>query len=70
MGSGASKGVFITSSSFASSALDYAKSINQAKVVLIDGLTLAKLMIQYDLGVGIKETIHIKKIDADYFETD
>jgi len=68
MGRGASKGVFITSSGFSPSAVEYAKSITQAKIVLIDGLKLAKLMIQYDLGVSIRDAIHIKRIDSDYFE--
>jgi restriction endonuclease Mrr len=31
-------------------------------------MTLAKLMIKHDLGVGTSNTISIKKIDSDYFE--
>ena len=68
LGEGATKGVFITTANFANTAVDYAKSVPNAKIILIDGLTLAKLMIKHDLGVGTNNIIHIKKIDSDYFE--
>jgi hypothetical protein len=64
----ASKGVFITTAGFAKPAVDYAKSVPNANIILIDGLTLAKLMIKHDLGVSTSNIIHIKKIDSDYFE--
>lgn len=68
LGEGATKGVFITTASFAKPAVDYAKSVPNAKIILIDGLTLTKLMIKHDLGVGTSNIIRIKKIDSDYFE--
>ena len=68
LGEGATKGVFITTASFSKAAIDYAKSVPNAKIILIDGLTLAKLMIKHDLGVGTSNIIRIKKIDSDYFE--
>jgi restriction system protein len=68
LGEGATKGVFITTSSFGKPAIEYAKSVPNAKIILIDGLALAKLMIKHDLGVGTSNTIRIKKIDMDYFE--
>ena len=68
LGEGATKGVFITTASFAKPAVDYAKSVPNAKIILIDGSTLAKLMIKHDLGVDTSNIIHIKKIDSDYFE--
>jgi restriction system protein len=68
LGEGATKGVFITTAGFAKPAIEYAKSVPNAKIILIDGLTLAKLMIKHDLGVGTSNTISIKKIDSDYFE--
>ena len=34
---------------------------------LIDGLRLAGLMIDYDIGVATAQTYRIKKIDTDYF---
>jgi restriction system protein len=66
-GQRAKKGVFITTSYFAKTAYEYVKSIDP-KVILIDGETLANLMIEYDLGTSTVESYHIKKIDLDYFE--
>lgn len=40
------------------------------KLLLIDGLQLAKYMVDYSLGVSIQQTYEIKKIDSDYFEED
>ncbi|UWN48551.1 hypothetical protein [Alloalcanivorax profundimaris] len=39
----------------------------EKKIVLIDGQELARLMIQYNLGVATKETFDVKHIDSDYF---
>jgi restriction system protein len=66
-GKGASKGVFITTSSFSSGAIEFAKQVPQ-RPVLIDGEKLTKLMIQYGVGVRIERTVEIKRIDLDYFE--
>jgi restriction system protein len=62
----ASKGVFITTSSFSRSAQETAARLGK-RIVLIDGDQLAALMIRYDVGVRIEETFHIKKIDEDFF---
>jgi restriction system protein len=63
----ASKGVFVTTSAFTKGAIE---SVNKAtsKIVLIDGKTLAKYMIEYNVGVSTKKVYAIKKIDTDYFE--
>jgi restriction system protein len=66
-GKGASKGVFITTSSFSAQAIEFAKQVPQ-RPVLIDGEKLTKLMIQYGVGVSIERTVEIKRIDLDYFE--
>ena len=68
LGEGATKGVFITTAGFSKSAIDYAKAVPNAKIILVDGLTLAKFMIKYDLGVSTSNILRIKKIDSDYFE--
>ena len=39
----------------------------EKKIVLIDGVSLASLMIQHDVGVGIEATYQVKKLDSDYF---
>jgi len=65
----AKKGVFITTSQFSKEATDYVANIDK-QIVLINGTKLAKLMIQYGLGVAIKQTYAIKQIDSDYFTED
>ena len=40
------------------------------KVVLIDGLRLAQLMIDFNLGVSTVDTFEIKAPDSDYFTED
>lgn len=66
-GQQAHKGVFITTSSFVQTAVDYARTISQ-KVILIDGQRLAELMIEHGIGVTTTRTIALKRIDSDYFE--
>lgn len=63
----ASKGVFITTSSFTESARKCAKEV-KSKIVLIDGEQLCKYMIEYNLGVSSRQVYEIKQIDRDYFE--
>ena len=68
-GQGAKKGVFITTSRFSQEALQYLGK-SEMKIVLIDGIRLARYMVEYSLGVSIQQTYEIKKIDSDYFEED
>lgn len=63
----AHKGVFITTSDFPRSAYEFVQNIDRT-IVLIDGLRLAELMIEFEMGVSVKETYRIKEIDLDYFE--
>jgi restriction system protein len=65
-GQGAKKGVFITTSSFTKEALDYVPR-NETKIVLISGVQLAQLMIDYNLGVALQQSYEIKRLDNDYF---
>jgi restriction system protein len=62
----ARKGVFITTSSFSSDALDFASRID-SKIVLMDGSALAKHMIDHNVGVSASRSYEVKKIDSDYF---
>jgi restriction system protein len=66
-GQGAKKGIFITTSSFSKDALNYAPK-NETKIVLKDGVQLAQLMIDYNLGVSVQRAYEIKRLDNDYFE--
>jgi restriction system protein len=63
----ARKGVLITTSQFSPDALDYVTRIEK-KIVLIDGDELAKLMIDYGIGVAADAVYEIKRLDTDYFE--
>jgi restriction system protein len=65
-GQRAKKGIFITTSAFTKDARDYAEKI-ESKIVLIDGETLAQLMIDHNIGVSPVASYTIKKVDNDYF---
>jgi len=67
-GKGAKKGIFITTAKFSSDAFDYAESIKDMKIILIDGDKLLDYMLKYNVGVESKRAIEIKKIDEGYFE--
>jgi restriction system protein len=62
----AKKGVFITTSRFTKEAIDFAGMIEK-RIVLIDGERLTELMLEYNLGVSIKQVFEIKTLDTDYF---
>ena len=66
-GGGCKKGVFVTSSTFTSEAKSFAVGLTDVRLVLIDGVRLAKLMIEHCVGVQVKETIRVAKIDQDFF---
>lgn len=67
VGFGASKGVFVTTSSFSQHAVEYANSIQQ-RVILIDGSRLAELMIEFGVGVRVSRIVEVKRLDEDFFE--
>lgn len=67
-GQGATKGLFITTAQFTKEAVEYANKQHTTKIVLIDGITLAELMIEYDVGVSVEATYSIKRIDSDFFD--
>ena len=64
---GANKGVFITTSKFSSEARAF-KPKSDVKVILIDGEELCNYMIEYGVGVSVKQVYEVKRIDSDYFE--
>jgi restriction system protein len=67
VGQAASKGVFVTTSSFTKQAKDYAEKVPQ-RIVLIDGAELTRLMLQYGVGVRTERVVEIKRLDLDYFD--
>lgn len=64
---GANKGVFITTSKFSAEARAF-KPKSDVKVILIDGEELCHYMIEYGVGVSVKQVYEVKRIDSDYFE--
>jgi restriction system protein len=66
-GKGATKGLFITTARFSETARRYAEGIKNQRLVLIDGQALARLMIDYNVGVTTKATFEVKQVDADFF---
>jgi restriction system protein len=65
-GQRARKGIFITTSDFSKDAQDFTSKID-TKIVLIDGKQLAKLMIDFNVGVATVSNYQVKKIDSDFF---
>lgn len=64
-GQRATKGVFITTSRFTDHAIQFSQSVDG--VILVDGTRLAKLMIEYGIGVSHR-LLKLPKLDSDYFE--
>ena len=63
----ATKGLFVTTSTFSSSARETAEFLSK-RIVLIDGDQLTKLMIRHGVGCRVEDTLHIKKIDEEFFD--
>lgn len=66
---GATKGVFITTSTFSNAARQTAQAISAGNkfIRLVDGNELAQLMIRHGVGVVTDYTYEIKKLDENYF---
>lgn len=63
----ASKGVFVTTSTFTGAAVDTAEKLGK-RIVLIDGKAFSDLLIRYNVGCNISQTFEMKKIDEEFFE--
>ncbi|MFS1540007.1 MAG: restriction endonuclease [Candidatus Phlomobacter fragariae] len=66
-GQNAKRGIFITTSSFTTHALNFAKSKSVEGMILVDGNRLVNLMMDNETGVSSR-IIKLPKIDTDYFE--
>jgi restriction system protein len=67
VGLNAHKGVFVTTTGFAASAVDYVRRIDK-RVILIDGERLTRLMVDYGVGVRVRSTHVVKEIDENAFD--
>lgn len=64
------KGVFITTSYFTKGAIEYAESLNgTTSLVLINGKQLAEYIYDFGLGMQVEQTIEIKKLDTDFWDS-
>lgn len=64
------KGVFITTSYYTKGSIEYANNLNgSTTLVLIDGKQLAEYIYDFGLGMQVEQTIEIKKLDADYWDS-
>jgi restriction system protein len=61
------KGIFVTTSQFSKSAQETAEKLG-ARIVLIDGARLARLMISYEIGCRVVETYTLATIEDSFFE--
>ena len=64
----ADRGVFITTSTFSTGAIEYAERTPSTRLILIDGVRLTDLMIRYHVGVQTKNTFTVVEVDEDFFE--
>jgi restriction system protein len=63
----ASKGVFVTASTFSPQAKETAEKLGK-RIVLIDGIRLADLMIRHNVGCRVEKTLAIMTVDEEFFE--
>lgn len=63
----AGKGLFVTTSTFTSSAIKTVDGLSK-RIVLIDGARLTRLMIDHGVGCRVEETLYVKKLDDEFFE--
>lgn len=60
------KGVFVTTTHFSHAAREFCSRLTR-RVVLIDGLKLADLMVRHNIGVTVEQCYLLKGIDWEYF---
>ena len=65
-GQRARKGVFITTSTFSKEAREFVDKID-SKIILLDGASLASLMVDFSVGVSPVRSYPLLKVDPDYF---
>lgn len=65
---GATRGVFVTTSRYTQDAQKAVADVRNMNIKLIDGMELAKLAIEYNVGVSIKRKLEMKRLNLDYFE--
>ena len=67
-GKSTTKGIFITTADIPKSARQETATNKLVSIRLVDGGELAKLMMEHNVGVTVKQHLEIKEIDAGYFK--
>ena len=62
----ATKGVFVTTGNFTPSAQGVVRAISK-KIVLINGQQLTKLMVRFNIGTRVTDSLQFKELDVAYF---
>ncbi len=57
----------MTTSAFSPAAKETAELLSK-RIVIVDGTLLTRLMIRFDIGCRVEETIQIKKLDEEFFD--
>ena len=65
-GISAQKGVFVTTSRFTPTALEYLRTVQQ-RVVTVDGERLVDLMVQHGVGIRSRQVLELHRVDEDFF---
>lgn len=65
---GSARGVLMTTSRFTEPAKALANRIQTVRLVLIDGVELAGLMVDHNLGVAVESVYEVKRLDSDFFD--
>ena len=60
------RGVFVTTSEFPESARQFVEKL-RARIALVDGAELAKLMLNHGIGVRLMRSYAVHHVDGDYF---
>jgi restriction system protein len=60
------KGVFITTSKYTKEAVLFIERQSKS-IKLIDGKLLADLLVKYQVGINVVQTLSLYKIDSDYY---
>lgn len=66
-GVGATKGVIMTTSTFAQPAQEYVKTLTDRRIILVDGQRMSELMVKHGIGVSTKQTFVIQRMDEGFF---
>lgn len=57
----------MTTSSFAQPAQEYARTLTDRRIVLVDGKRMVELMARHKVGVSTKQAYEIQRMDEDFF---